>query len=191
MAIIKRCDWCDDNPLYQRYHDQEWGVPVYDDQILFEFLVLEGAQAGLSWITILKKREGYRKAFANFEVEKLAQFNDKKLEQLLLKADIVRNRLKVFSVRQNAKAFITIQREFGSFSDYIWGFVDGEPIQNAWKTLFEIPTSSPVSVTISKDLKKRGFSFVGPTIIYAYMQAIGMVNDHLIHCHRHQALSQK
>ena len=191
MAIIKRCDWCDDNPLYQRYHDQEWGVPVYDDQILFEFLVLEGAQAGLSWITILKKREGYRKAFANFEVEKLAQFNDKKLEQLLLKADIVRNRLKVFSVRQNAKAFITIQREFDSFSDYIWGFVDGEPIQNAWKTLFEIPTSSPVSVTISKDLKKRGFSFVGPTIIYAYMQAIGMVNDHLIHCHRHQALSQK
>lgn len=191
MAIIKRCDWCDDNPLYQRYHDQEWGVPVYDDQILFEFLVLEGAQAGLSWITILKKREGYRKAFANFEVEKVAQFSDKKLEKLLLNPDIVRNRLKVFSVRKNAKAFIKIQKEFGSFTDYIWGFVDGEPIQNNWNTISEIPTTSRASDIISKDLKKRGFSFVGSTIIYAYMQATGMINDHISNCYRHKALTKK
>ena len=188
---IKRCDWCEDNPLYQRYHDQEWGTPVYDDQTLFECLTLEGAQAGLSWITILKKREGYRKAFANFEVEKVARFSDKKLEKLLLNPDIVRNRLKVFSVRKNARAFIDIQKEFGSFTDYIWGFVNGEPIQNSWKTLSEIPATNPVSDTISKDLKRRGFSFVGSTIIYAFMQAIGMINDHISDCHRYKALSKK
>ena len=188
---IQRCDWCGDNLLYQHYHDQEWGTPVYDDQILFEFITLEGAQAGLSWITILKKREGYRKAFANFEVEKVAQFSDKKLEKLLLNPDIVRNRLKVFSVRKNAKAFIKIQKEFGSFTDYIWGFIDGEPIQNNWNTISEIPTTSRASDIISKDLKKRGFSFVGSTIIYAYMQATGMINDHISNCYRHKALTKK
>ncbi|MCP3908653.1 MAG: DNA-3-methyladenine glycosylase I [Oceanicoccus sp.] len=182
MAQPKRCDWCGDDPLYQHYHDHEWGVPVYDDQTLFEFITLEGAQAGLSWITILKKREGYRKAFANFEVEKVARFSDQKLEKLLLNPGIVRNRLKVFSTRKNAKAFINIQKEFDSFSDYIWGFVDGKPIQNKWKSISEIPVTSPESDTISKDLKKRGFSFVGSTIIYAYMQATGMVNDHISSC---------
>ena len=191
IITIKRCGWCGDDPLYQRYHDQEWGIPVYNDQGLFEYLTLEGAQAGLSWITILKKREGYRKAFTNFEVEKVAQFSDKKLEKLLLNPAIVRHRLKIFSVRKNARAFIDIQKEFGSFTDYIWGFVNGDPIQNNWKTLSEIPTTSQVSDTISKDLKKRGFSFVGSTIIYAFMQAIGMINDHISDCHRYKALSKK
>ncbi len=191
MSQLKRCDWCGDDPIYQHYHDHEWGVPVYDDQKLFEFITLEGAQAGLSWITILKKREGYREAFANFDVKKVARFTDKKLEKLLLNPDIVRNRLKVFSTRKNAKAFIKIQQEFGSFSAYIWSFVDGKPIQNSWKTMAELPATSPESDIISKDLKKRGFSFVGSTIIYAHMQATGMVNDHITSCFRHKPLKKK
>ncbi|ARN72781.1 DNA-3-methyladenine glycosylase I [Oceanicoccus sagamiensis] len=191
MTTIQRCNWCGDDPIYQHYHDHEWGVPVYDDQTLFEFLTLEGAQAGLSWITILKKREGYRKAFANFEVEKVARFSDKKLEKLLLNPEIVRNRLKVFSTRKNAQAFIKVQKEFGSFSDYIWGFIDGQPIQNNWKNMSQVPATTAESDKISKDLKKRGFSFVGSTIIYAHMQATGMVNDHITGCYRHKPLKKK
>lgn len=191
MTTTKRCEWCGDDPLYQHYHDKEWGVPVYDDQTLFEFITLEGAQAGLSWITILKKREGYRKAFANFDVEKVARFTDKKLEKLLLNPSIVRNRLKVFSTRKNAQAFIKIQKEFGSFSVYLWGFVNGKPIQNKWKSQSELPATTTESDLISKDLKKRGFSFVGSTIIYAHMQATGMVNDHITSCHRYKALKVK
>ena len=190
MTKTTRCDWCGDDPLYQHYHDNEWGVPVYDDQTLFEFITLEGAQAGLSWITILKKREGYRKAFANFDVEKVARFSDNKLEKLLLNPEIVRNRLKVFSTRKNAKAFIKIQKEFGSFSTYIWGFVGGKPIQNNWKTMSEVPATSPESDAISKDLKKRGLSFVGSTIIYAHMQATGMVNDHTTDCFRYREINK-
>ena len=190
MKKIIRCSWCESDPLYQHYHDKEWGIPVYDDRKLFEFLTLEGAQAGLSWLTILKKREGYRKVFANFEVEKVARFTDKKLEKLLQDPSIIRNRLKVFSTRSNAKAFIKIQKEFGSFSQYNWMFVNGKPIQNEWEALNQVPATSIESDEFSKDLKKRGFKFVGSTIIYAYMQAIGMVNDHIIDCHRHGPVSQ-
>lgn len=189
MTTLKRCDWCGDDLLYQQYHDQEWGVPVYNDQKLFEFLTLEGAQAGLSWITILKKREGYRKAFADFDVEKIARFSDKKLEKLLLDPAIVRNRLKVFSTRSNAQAFISVQQQFGSFSNYIWEFVDGKPIQNSWPSIADVPATSAVSDLLSKELKKRGFKFVGSTIIYAHMQATGMVNDHLQSCFRHHELA--
>ena len=181
-----RCGWCGDDPLYQQYHDREWGAPAVDDRELYEFLVLEGAQAGLSWITILRKREGYRQAFADFDPAKVARFSDAKLEKLLQNPAIVRNRLKVFSARSNAQAFLQVQQEFGSFSNYIWGFVDGQPIQNHWQTLAEIPASTPLSDRISKDLKKRGFSFVGSTIVYAYMQATGMVNDHIVSCFRHR-----
>ena len=187
--MTHRCEWCGDDPLYQQYHDEEWGAPQFDDQKLFEFLLLEGAQAGLSWITILRKREGYRRAFASFDPVKVARFSDAKLEKLLQDPGIVRNRLKVFSARSNAQAFLRIQQEFGSFSNYIWGFVDGQPIQNRWQSLSEIPASTELSNTISKDLKKRGCKFVGSTIIYAYMQATGMVNDHILSCFRHQALS--
>ena len=190
MKKIIRCSWCESDPLYQHYHDKEWGIPVYDDRKLFEFLTLEGAQAGLSWLTILKKREGYRKVFANFEVEKVARFTDKKLEKLLQDPSIIRNRLKVFSTRSNAKAFIKIQKEFGSFSQYNWMFVNGKPIQNEWEALNQVPATSIESDEFSKNLKKRGFKFVGSTIIYAYMQAIGMVNDHIIDCHRHGPVSQ-
>ncbi|WP_101760575.1 DNA-3-methyladenine glycosylase I [Oceanicoccus sp. KOV_DT_Chl] len=188
MDSLKRCSWCGDDPIYQQYHDQEWGVPVTDDKQLFEFLILEGAQAGLSWITILKKREGYRKAFANFDVKKVARFSDAKLEKLLLDPSIVRNRLKVFAARTNAQAFIKVQQEFGSFSDYIWGFVDGKPIQNRWQSMAQVPATSPESDRLSKDLKKRGFKFVGSTIIYAHMQATGMVNDHIKSCFRYPQL---
>ncbi|MEE8059860.1 MAG: DNA-3-methyladenine glycosylase I [Pseudomonadales bacterium] len=191
MRQIKRCSWCGDDPLYQQYHDEEWGVPTYNDQTLFELLVLEGAQAGLAWITILRKREGYRKAFAKFEVAKVAHFSDKKLEKLLLDPGIVRNRLKVFSTRSNALAFIKVQKEFGSFSNYLWGFVDGKPIQNRWQSLKQVPATTSVSDALSKDLKKRGFKFVGSTIIYAYMQATGMVNDHTINCYRYQPLKRR
>ncbi len=183
-----RCTWCGDDPLYQQYHDEEWGVPVYDDQKLFEFLILEGAQAGLAWITVLRKREGYRKAFADFDVNKVARFSDKKLDKLLLNPEIIRNRLKVYSARTNAQALIKVQKEFGSFSDYIWGFVDHQPIQNQWQSLKEIPASTDVSDQLSKDLKKRGFKFVGSTIMYAYMQATGMVNDHTIDCFRYNEI---
>ncbi|MFA7553050.1 MAG: DNA-3-methyladenine glycosylase I [Spongiibacteraceae bacterium] len=191
MSELIRCNWCSDDPTYQLYHDDEWGVPVYDDRVLFEFLILEGAQAGLSWITILKKRPGYRKAFANFDVNKVARLTDKKLENLLLNPDIVRNRLKVFSTRSNAIAFIAVQKEFGSFSNFIWGFIDHKPIQNHWVKQQLIPTSTALSDMISKELKKRGFKFVGTTIIYAYMQAIGMVNDHISDCFRHSELTQQ
>ncbi len=189
MKDKNRCSWCGDDPLYQQYHDEDWGVPCYDDQKLFEFLILEGAQAGLAWITILRKRESYRQAFAQFDVVKVARFSDKKLERLLLDPSIVRNRLKVFSARSNAQAFIDIQQEFGSFSDYLWNFVEGSPIQNHWTSLAQIPATTQQSDLLSKDLKKRGFKFVGSTIMYAYMQAIGMVNDHCHDCWRYKPLT--
>jgi DNA-3-methyladenine glycosylase I len=184
MSKPKRCPWCGDDPLYQRYHDTEWGVPVRDDGKLFEFLILEGAQAGLSWITILKKREAYRQAFAGFDPEVVARYGKKDIERLLANAGIVRNRLKIESSIGNARAFLDVQAKHGSFDAYIWNFVDGEPIVNRFKTLAEVPASTPLSETISKDLKKRGFKFVGPTIVYAHMQATGMVNDHLVDCFR-------
>lgn len=185
----KRCDWCEDTfDEYVRYHDKEWGVPVYDDKTQFEFLILEGAQAGLSWSTILKKREGYRKAFANFDVEKVAQFDEEEIRKLLDNPEIVRNKLKVRSAITNAQKFIGIQEEFGSFNDYLWSFVDGEPVNNHWKTMKEVPATTKESDAVSKDLKKRGFKFVGSTIMYAHMQAIGMVNDHLVSCFRHKEI---
>jgi DNA-3-methyladenine glycosylase I len=182
---VRRCSWCGDDPLYVAYHDEEWGVPVFDDRRLFEFLILEGAQAGLSWSTILKKREGYRAAFDGFDPVIVAGYDERKTAELLADAGIVRNRLKVASAVSNARAFLEVQVEYGSFSDYIWGFVDGAPIQNHWPTLAEIPAKTPLAETISKDLKKRGFRFVGPTIVYAHMQATGMVNDHLVSCYRY------
>lgn len=180
-----RCDWCGSDPLYVDYHDNEWGVPVRDERKLFEFLLLEGAQAGLSWITILRKRESYRELFDGFDPDKIARYEDRKLDILLQDARIVRNRRKVYGARTNARAFLEVQEQCGSFSDYIWGFVDGQPIQNHWRSMKEIPATSPVSDTISRDLKQRGFTFVGPTIIYAHMQATGMVNDHITGCFRH------
>ena len=190
MADKNRCGWCGNDPLYVAYHDQEWGVPVYDDQTLFEFLILEGAQAGLSWSTILKKREGYRLAFDGFDVEKVARYDGIKISALLTDPGIVRNQLKIGSAVTNAQAFLKIRDEWGSFSDYIWSFVDGRPIQNAWRSLAEIPAKTPLAETISKDLKKRGFRFVGPTIIYAHMQATGMVNDHLMDCFRYREIAE-
>jgi len=184
---IKRCKWADGVSLgYIKYHDEEWGVPVYDDRLQFEFLILEGAQAGLSWSTILNKRDGYRKAFADFDPEKVARFTNKRVEKLLSNPSIVRNRLKVQSTVTNAKAFLAVQKEFGSFSDYIWGFVDGKPIQNRFKKDGDIPANSPESDALSKDLKQRGFKFVGSTIIYAHMQATGLVNDHVTGCFRYK-----
>ena len=183
----KRCEWCGDNELYQHYHDTEWGVPCYDDKTLFEFIVLEGAQAGLSWITILKKRENYRKAFANFDATKIARFNSRSVERLINNAGIVRNRLKIESTITNAKCFLEVQKEFGSFSNYMWGFLEGKPIQNKWKSLSDIPASTQLSDTISKDMKKRGFRFFGITVCYAHMQATGMVNDHVVGCFRYKA----
>lgn len=185
----RRCEWCGDDPLDMAYHDREWGVPVHDDRLLFEFLILEGAQAGLSWATILRKRENYRKALAGFEPAKVARFTDAKLTRLLQDPGIVRNRLKVASHRSNARAFLDVQREFGGFDAYIWRFVDGEPIVNRWKTLKDVPAKTGVSDVISKDLKKRGFNFVGSTICYAFMQAVGMVNDHTVDCFRWRELS--
>jgi len=185
MAAKDRCGWCGDDPQYVAYHDDEWGVPVFDDRTLFEFLILEGAQAGLSWSTILNKRDGYRRAFEGFDPEKVARFTEQKIVQLLDDPSIVRNRLKVRSAVTNARAFIDVQDEKGSFSDYIWAFVEGESIQNRWRSQSEVPATTPVAAIISKDLKKRGFRFVGPTIVYAHMQATGMVNDHLVSCFRH------
>ncbi len=184
--MLNRCGWCGDDPLYVEYHDTEWGVPLYDDDTLFEFLMLEGAQAGLAWITVLRKREGYRAVFDGFNAEKIARYTDRKLDKILQDPRIIRNRLKVYSARQNARAFLQVQEEVGSFSDYIWKFVDGSPIQNHWRSMKEVPASTPLSDTISKDLKKRGFNFVGSTIVYAHMQATGMVNDHLVSCFRHE-----
>ena len=183
--MIRRCAWCGDDPLYVAYHDKEWGVPVRNDHTLFEFLILEGAQAGLSWITILRKREGYRELFDNFDAGKIARYSDRKLDKLLLSPRIIRNRLKVYGARRNARAFLDVQQERGSFSDYIWNLVDGQPIQNRWKSLRDVPSTSAVSDSMSKDMKKRGFTFVGSTIMYAHMQATGMVNDHTVDCFRH------
>lgn len=181
-----RCDWCLKDPQYIEYHDKEWGVPVYDDPTLFEFLVLETAQAGLSWLTILKRREGYRKAFADFDVKKVARFKPERTEKLMLNERIIRNRAKIEATVANAKAFLKIQEEFGSFSKYAWGFVDGKPLVNRWKSLKDLPATTPLSDRWSKDLKARGFKFVGSTVIYAHMQATGMVNDHLVSCFRYR-----
>jgi DNA-3-methyladenine glycosylase I len=188
--MATRCTWCGDDPLYVNYHDLEWGVPVRDDKTLFEFLLLEGAQAGLSWITILRKREHYRHLFDQFDAQRIARYSDKKLDKLLLNPQIIRNRLKVYGARKNARAFLEVQRERGSFSDYIWNFVDGQPIQNRWKSRQDIPATSAISDALSKDLKKRGFTFVGSTIMYAHMQATGMVNDHTLDCFRHRECLQ-
>jgi DNA-3-methyladenine glycosylase I len=187
--MINRCAWVPDDELYTRYHDEEWGVPVYDDQKLFEFLILEGAQAGLSWSTILKKRENYRTAFDNFDAEKIVKYNQKKIDKLLNDPGIVRNRLKIKSTIQNANVFLKIQKEYGSFSKYIWSFVDGKPIINRFKELKELPAKTEISDAMSKDLKKRGFNFVGSTICYAFMQAVGMVNDHTVDCFRYKELT--
>jgi len=183
--MIKRCDWLTKEPLYIEYHDKEWGVPVHDDRILFEMICLEGAQAGLSWWTILQKRENYRKAFDNFEAEKIVKYTDEKIQSLIEDKGIVRNRLKIQSVVTNAKAFLKIQKEYGSFSNYIWIFVDNKPIINHWETLQEVPVSNEISDKMSKQLKKDGFKFIGSTICYSYMQAVGMVNDHTVGCFCH------
>lgn len=177
-----RCQWCVGDKLYQQYHDNEWGVPTYDDQTLFEFIILESFQAGLSWITILKKRENFRQAFDNFNYKKIAKYNDEKIAELMQNAGIIRSELKIKSAISNAKAFIEIQKEFGSFSKYIWKFTNGKPLVNHPKTSSDVPAATPLSTEISKDLKERGFKFVGPTIVYAYMQAVGMVNDHVADC---------
>nr|WP_315176474.1 DNA-3-methyladenine glycosylase I [uncultured Flavobacterium sp.] len=185
MKIIdekNRCGWCNSSALYQNYHDEEWGKPVYDDATLFEFLLLETFQAGLSWITILNKRDNFRRAFDAFDYKKIAQYSDNKIQDLLQDAGIIRNKLKVYSAVTNAQNFITIQEEFGSFSKYIWAFVDHQPIDNCPKTLKDVPATSFISDAISKDLKKRGFKFVGSTVMYAFMQATGMVNDHIESC---------
>jgi DNA-3-methyladenine glycosylase I len=187
---LHRCGWSVNDPIYIEYHDSEWGVPVHDDRLLFEFLILEGAQAGLSWITVLKKREGYRKAFDNFDVKKVARYTEKKIEKLLLDPGIIRNKLKVNSAVTNAKAFIKVQEEFGSFDKYIWGFTGGKVIQNKRATLKDIPPRTIESDAMSKDLIKRGFKFVGSTIMYAHMQATGMVNDHVTECFRHGELKK-
>lgn len=185
----KRCDWVKNQfPEYIKYHDEEWGVPVHDDKKHFEFLILEGAQAGLSWSTILKRRAGYQRAFANFDVNEVANYNDAILESLLLDKGIIRNRLKVFSATKNAKIFIKVQEEFGSFDSYIWSFVNGKPIVNKWNKMADVPATSKESDALSKDLKKRGFKFVGSTIMYAHMQATGLVNDHTMACFRYQEI---
>ena len=184
--MIKRCSWVNDDPLIIEYHDKEWGVPVHDDRLLFEFLVREGAQAGLSWVTILRKRENYRRAFDNFDPTVVARYDDKKVVELLTDPGIVRNRRKIEAAIQNARPFMDIQKEFGSFDSYIWKFVGGRPVQNRWKELAEIPAITPESKQMSKDLVKRGFKFVGPSICYAFMQAVGMVNDHTMDCFRYK-----
>jgi DNA-3-methyladenine glycosylase I len=178
-----RCGWCGTDPLYVKYHDEEWGKPVYDDRLLFEFLILEGAQAGLSWITILRRREGYRKAFADFDPAKVALFTDADVERLMQDSGIIRNRLKITATIRNAQIFLELQKEFGSFSDFIWGYLPNKkPIVNKWKSLKEVPARTELSDQIAKDLKKRGIKFFGTTICYAHMQATGMVNDHLVDC---------
>ena len=181
----KRCSWCGNDPLYIRYHDEEWGVPLYDDQALFECLILETFQAGLSWITVLKKRENFRNAFDRFNYSKIATYDEKKIESLLQNSGIIRNKLKILSAISNAKCFIEIQNEFGSFRKYIWGFVNENSIKNNFKTTSEYPVKTSLSETIGKDLKNRGFKFVGATVVYAFMQAIGIVNDHVESCFRY------
>ena len=177
-----RCAWCGNDELYQKYHDEEWGKPVYDDAVLYEFLVLESFKAGLSWITILRKRENFRKAFDDFDYQKIATYGNEKVEELMQNAGIVRNRLKILATINNAQKFMEVQKEFGGFSDYIWAFVGGKPQVNKPKTLKEVPATTDISDKISKDLKKRGFKFLGSTVVYAHMQAIGMVNDHVVEC---------
>ncbi|MFK8028452.1 MAG: DNA-3-methyladenine glycosylase I [Gammaproteobacteria bacterium] len=186
----KRCTWCGDDLLYVKYHDKEWGVPVRSDKKHFEFLILEGAQAGLSWITVLKKREAYRQAMDNFDFNMVATYEEAKVKQLLKNPGIIRNELKIRSTIRNAKAFIKIRKEFGTFNKYIWQFVNNKPIQNSWKLMKNVPAKTELADTISKDLKKRGFNFVGPTIVYAYMQAIGMINDHTTDCFRYLEVKQ-
>ncbi len=186
MPESLRCPWAGSDPLYVAYHDGEWGVPSRDDRHLFEMLVLEGAQAGLSWITILRKRENYRKAFAGFDPAKVARFGPRDVERLLADAGIVRNRLKIESAIDSAKAFLALQKEAGSFSSWLWAHVDGKPVQGAFEEMREVPAKTPLAEAISRDLRKRGFRFVGPTIVYAYLQAVGVVNDHLVSCPRHR-----
>jgi DNA-3-methyladenine glycosylase I len=184
----QRCPWAGTDPLYVAYHDTEWGRPVHDDRKLFEFLILEGAQAGLSWLTILRKRENYREAFDHFDPRKVATYDARNVEELLRNPGIIRNRRKVEAAVGNARAFLAVQEEFGSFDRYIWRFVGGHPVRNAWRSVEEIPASTPESVAMSKDLKRRGFGFVGPTVCYAFMQAVGMVNDHTVECFRYREL---
>ena len=187
---MARCEWVGTDPLMVAYHDTEWGVPVHDDRLLFEHLILDGAQAGLSWLTVLRKRENYRKAFDDFDPTQIARYDGKKFQELLANEGIIRNKLKIRSAIQNGNAFLQVQKEFGSFDAYIWQFVGGEPIQNSWKSLSELPPQTPESEAMSKDLKERGFSFVGPTICYAHMQATGMVNDHIVTCFRHKEVQE-
>jgi DNA-3-methyladenine glycosylase I len=186
--MTKRCGWCSDDPLYIQYHDEEWGVPEHDDRRLFEMLTLEGAQAGLSWITVLRKRENYRTAFERFDPKRVAAYGEDKVLELLANPGLIRNRLKILSTINNAKAVLALQKEFGSLDSFLWAYVDGKPIQNAWQARGDVPASTDLSDRLSKDLKKRGFGFVGSTICYAFMQAIGMVNDHETACTRHKAV---
>jgi DNA-3-methyladenine glycosylase I len=188
---MKRCDWANKGELEQSYHDHEWGVEIHDDRTLFEFLVLEGAQAGLSWSTILRKREGYRRAFDNFDARKISKYSENTVSRLLTNPEIIRNRLKINATITNARAFLQVQKEFGSFDSYIWQFVHGIPIQNSWRKMTDIPSSTPESDAMSKDLQKRGFKFIGATICYAFMQAVGMVNDHVVDCFRYKELKNK
>lgn len=185
----KRCGWCEGDTLYEDYHDKEWGVPLFDDRLLFEFLTLETFQAGLSWITVLRKREHFRKAFDSFNYQKIATYDAEKVATLLLNRGIIRNRLKIEATIKNAQAFMLVQKQYSSFSSYIWDFVSGKPIINRYKTLKQIPAHTPLAEKISKDLKQKGFKFVGPTVVYAHMQATGMVNDHLIDCYRHSEIT--
>ena len=188
---MKRCEWANKSELEQSYHDNEWGVAIHDDRSLFEFLILEGAQAGLSWSTVLKKRQGYRKAFDNFDAREISEYSENDISMLLTDSGIIRNRLKISATITNARAFLQLQKEFGSFDNYIWQFVNGKPIRNSWKKITDIPSSTPESDAMSKDLQKRGFKFVGTTICYAFMQAVGMVNDHVVDCFRYRILVNK
>ena len=185
-----RCSWCGDNPLYVKYHDEEWGVPVYDDRVHFEFLVLESAQAGLSWLTVLKKRENYRKAYEDFDPKIVAEFDQEKIEELMKNEGIIRNRKKIEASVNNARVFMEIQREFGSFSSYIWSFVGGKQLVSCNESIEELPAKTPQSEALAKDMKKRGFKFLGPVILYSHMQATGLVNDHIISCFRYKEVSE-
>ena len=188
--MVKRCAWVGNDPQMREYHDKEWGTPIHDDRLLFEFLILEGAQAGLSWSTILQKRDNFRNAFDNFDWNKIAKYSEKKIEELMSNEGIIRNRLKINAVVANAKALIKVQEEFGSFNKYIWKFVNYKTIENKFKELSELPSKTEQSEQMSKDLKKRGFKFIGPTICYAFMQAVGMVNDHVIDCFRYKEINE-
>jgi len=187
---LKRCPWSTSNPLETHHHDIEWGVPVYDDRLLFEMLILESAQSGLSWVTILQKRKGYKTAFDNFDAVKISKYSSKKISKLITNTEIVRNKAKINATIENAKCFLEIQHELGSFQEYIWSFVEGKPIKNKWKSESDVPSSTPEAEEMSRELKRRGFKFVGPTTCYAYMQAVGMVNDHLVSCFRHKEINE-